>query len=196
MKAIVTRGPPVTVLDRPDTAGTPIGTVTEGDVVSLSPSVVGEEWVVIPRGQRNGFIQGLSRLQVVTQLVLVDRMALALAEPHRGAEVSIRLKAGQMLYLVERVPGDGGDWLHIRSGPIGDGYLPPIVRVRERTESASAQRADSDLLYGSLLLVGGLALTIGTYFFTFNGGFYFFAGGPIIFGVYRLFRGLTLRLKG
>jgi hypothetical protein len=195
MKAIVTPGLPLTLLDRPDSAGIPIGTTDEGDMINISPSVVGGDWFVTPKGKRNGFIKGRSRFQILKPIIMASN-GLALAEPRQGTEVTIQCRAGETLYLIEKVPGDGGNWLHVHNGIIRDGFLPPNVSVTDGAIRANVRRANADLLYGGLFVAGGLLVTAGSYAWASeNGGWYLFSGGPILFGLYKLYRGVTGRPK-
>ncbi len=76
--------------------------------------------------------------------------------------------------------------------------LPPSVAqapsFRDVDYGAQARKeaARKNILIGSLLLVGGLVLTVVTYSAASSGGgTYVLAWGPIIFGGIRLIRGLT-----
>ena len=53
-------------------------------------------------------------------------------------------------------------------------------------------RKQKDIVLGSILLVVGLLITVGTYnSASQSGGTYFIAYGPMIVGVIRLFKGLA-----
>jgi hypothetical protein len=64
--------------------------------------------------------------------------------------------------------------------------------TRSLEESERKSRKQADVAIGLLLVVLGLAITIGTYdSASQSGGTYVIAYGPMIVGVIRLFRGLA-----
>lgn len=69
----------------------------------------------------------------------------------------------------------------------------PVDRRHSRTDD---RRGSRDLTVGGAWLAGGLLVTIGTYSLAATspgGGQYFIAYGAILYGLFRLLRGLTAR---
>jgi hypothetical protein len=63
---------------------------------------------------------------------------------------------------------------------------------------AAQRRANQTILIGALLLVIGIAISVGTYAYAASnprGGHYLLAWGPIVFGLIVLIRGLRSRSR-
>lgn len=64
-----------------------------------------------------------------------------------------------------------------------------IVKTLESRAKEILAAHDKEILYGGIICLVGLVVTIWTYTSTLNGGTYFVAWGAIIFGAIRFFRG-------
>jgi hypothetical protein len=73
-------------------------------------------------------------------------------------------------------------------------WQPPVTDAFTQSmyEAQRRNAARNNLLYGTLLLVGGILVTAITYdTASRQGGGYILAVGPIVFGVIRIFKGLA-----
>ena len=73
----------------------------------------------------------------------------------------------------------------------GTHVTPYSGSARERIEdSEKNQAAFSNLFWGFLLIFIFGGITLGTYWFSVDGGFTLFLFGPVIYGAYRVFQGI------
>lgn len=68
-------------------------------------------------------------------------------------------------------------------------YVPPY----RNGQRAPGRAVNNDILYGGLICLAGIVITIGTMATAQHGGSYVVAWGAIIFGGIRFFRGLANR---
>jgi len=97
-------------------------------------------------------------------------------------------------YLLE---GNGKDEIvaKIRAKGIEEPYASEGINAAiGQIKNAYEEKARNQMIYGGLIFVVGLALTIGTYSMAASsetGGTYLIAYGPVIFGLIRFFRGMA-----
>lgn len=106
------------------------------------------------------------------------------------AEVRIYEYAAQLLIDQKMHPDDVKNTL-VQQGLDEESAAIVVDNLEEQISAAKKERSQKDILYGSLWLVGGLAVTLFTYSSASGGGTYVVTWGAIIFGAIQLFRGLS-----
>lgn len=88
-------------------------------------------------------------------------------------------------------------WQHQQTpwqGPQGSAgsHSPPYPQSQRTAPASSSGGGGWMVLFGLVLIVVGIAISLGTYDAAVGrgGGYYFIAGGPIIMGIRSIFRGL------
>ena len=86
-----------------------------------------------------------------------------------------------------------GDSSSLPTSSSPQAQVPDVAQLAvDNYEAERRSRKSKDIVFGLILLVVGLALTLGTYdSASRSGGTYIIAYGPMIVGVIKLFRGLA-----
>ena len=71
----------------------------------------------------------------------------------------------------------------------------PYQTVSDQQRQIWRTKGKRSIGFGAVWIVAGLVITIMTYQAAANGGVYFIAYGPVLFGIYRLVLGFNLLNK-
>jgi uncharacterized protein YgiM (DUF1202 family) len=187
---------PAVVHETPGLTSPVLTQVEVGTEVQLggTKKVDGVEWVaaVLPGGQR-GFIQGDTPVKSIKHAVLLENGTNVFAAPSEQSTVLTRLARNASFDILGVAEQDGIQFVEVRAGGGITGFIPSKTKVKTIAESAVPTRASAkrNMVVGALWCVGGIVLTTVTYSSVAgNGGTYFVAWGPVIFGGWQLLKGI------
>jgi hypothetical protein len=146
----------------------------------------GQKWCYISRANNEkGYVPGITAVRALAQVRLQQPTGELRVAPDSNATVLRQLKRGELLLLLQTVPGQGGNWVVVRGVDGQEGFLDGKARIKKEM-IAQQNSAKRDMLVGGLWCAGGTLVTVLSY--GSKGGI--IAWGAIVFGGIQFFRGL------